>query len=175
VDQELTAPVDSVVVSELAELRRRLPELAGSVLGTLDGLLVAHDWPHPAPDAVAALAATHVGLAQRFTETAGIGVPQETLVEGLHGCVATYPVAPHLVLIVLARTRTNLARMHLEARRCAARLQDLAAADAVTLPVAPDTSARRHVPEGRLAQRVPMATLDRAGAPRPADEPGVAP
>ena len=156
------------VVAELSALRRRMPDLGGCVLGTLDGLLVAHDWPHAAPDAMAALAATHVGLARRFMETAGIGAPQETLVEGLHGCVATYPVSSDLVLIVLGHGKVNLALMHLECRRASALLGTLAETGKIPRPLSLDLPVHPTAADGGLVQRLPMATLDADGSLHPA-------
>lgn len=43
------------------------------------------------------------------------------------GCVALYPAGPDAVLTVLAGPRTDVGRLHLEARRTCTRLADLLA------------------------------------------------
>ena len=58
--------VDSAVLTELGNLRRRMPELSGSVLATTDGLVVAHDAHGIEPDSLAALAAAHLEQLSRL-------------------------------------------------------------------------------------------------------------
>ncbi|MEV1289274.1 roadblock/LC7 domain-containing protein [Micromonospora sp. NPDC049679] len=148
------------VLAELADLRRRVPELAGTVLASTDGLLLAHDVPHLEPDGISALAAAHFALAQRFADAVSHGDLRETVIECGQGYLTTYAVGPHAVLAVVSRQEANLARVHLEARRTTAKISDAIAVNPPESPASPPpvpaSSAEAPPP---LARRTPMATL----------------
>ena len=159
--------VEPAVVVELDALRQRLSELSGTVLATADGLLVAHDTHDLDAEGVAALAAAHLGLAQRFADVVGHGELRETVIECAAGYISTYAAGANTVLTVLSRPRANLARIHLEARRTAQRVA--AFVDAPQPPVSTPPTPPAHPPPPRstpssappapLARRTPMATL----------------
>nr|WP_240939992.1 roadblock/LC7 domain-containing protein [Planosporangium flavigriseum] len=148
----------------MADLRRRLPELAGTVLATTDGLLLAHDAHDLEPDSVAALAAAHLALAQRFADAVGHGELRETVIECGNGYLTTYAAGPNAVLALVTRKDANLARAHLEARRTTAKVGALIAAnppDSPPPPVAPAVPAVPIIPAQvpPLTRRTPMAAL----------------
>ncbi len=155
--------VDPAVLAELDALRQRLSELSGSVLATTDGLLLAHDAHELAADGVAALAAAHLGLAQRFADVVGHGELRETVIECAAGSITTYAVGAAAVLTVLSRPRANLARIHLEARRTAQRVAALVDVPepAASAPPAhpPPRPTLASLPPAPLARRTPMAML----------------
>jgi predicted regulator of Ras-like GTPase activity (Roadblock/LC7/MglB family) len=148
---------DPAVLDELNRLRGRLAELAGSVLATTDGLVVAHDAHGLEPDSLAALAAAHLALARRFAHAVNHGELRESVVECDRGYITSYTAGPSAVLTLVTTGDANLAMVHLEARRCVRRLVRIMAVEARTqsrpeIPAQPG-------PASPLARRTPMATL----------------
>jgi hypothetical protein len=143
------------VLTELANLRARLPELSGSVLATADGMVVAHDAHGIEPDSLAALAAAHLALARRFAATVNHGELRESVVECAGGYITSYTAGPDALLTVVTTRQANLAMVHLEARRCVQRIVDLIKQSAPA-PARPEIPTQAAPP---LARRTPMATL----------------
>ena len=150
--------VDPAILEELDRLRGRMPELAGSVLATADGLVVAHDAHGIEPDSLAALAAAHLALARRFAHAVNHGELRESVVECDRGYITSYTAGPNALLTLVTSGDANLAMVHLEARRCVRRLVKILALEvppqprAATIPV-------QSGPPTPLARRPPMATL----------------
>ena len=149
--------VDPAVLTELGNLRTRMPELSGSVLATADGMVVAHDSHGIEPDSLAALAAAHLALARRFAHAVNQGELREAVVECDSGYITSYTAGPNALLTLVTSGDANLARVHLEARRCVRRLVAL-------LALEPQTPARPEIPSQAgaaipLARRTPMAAL----------------
>ncbi|MEU0372668.1 roadblock/LC7 domain-containing protein [Streptomyces sp. NPDC006283] len=111
---------ETEVLGEIRRLRARLPQLRGVLAASIDGLVLATDTAEA--ESVAALTAAALSVAQRLTETTGQGGFKELLVRGESGYVATYAAGSSAVLTVLAEPRTNVGRLHLEARRAGARV-----------------------------------------------------
>lgn len=128
--------VDPAVLTELARLRQRLPELSGSVLATTDGMVVAHDAHDLDPETLAAMSAAHLGLARRFATAVAHGQLHETVVSCVGGYITTYAAGEQALLTLVTSDRANLARVNLEARRTVARLGD--ALPTAPLSLAPD-------------------------------------
>ena len=150
--------VDPAVLTELGNLRARMPELLGSVLATADGLVVAHDAHGIEPDSLAALAAAHLALARRFAHAVNHGELRESVVECDGGYITTYTAGPTALLTLVTSGEANLARVHLEARRCVRKLIDLLALDPPVPAPRPDIPAQAG-PAIPLARRTPMAAL----------------
>ncbi|WP_249997415.1 roadblock/LC7 domain-containing protein [Actinoplanes sp. M2I2] len=148
--------VDPAVLEELDRLRGRLHELAGSVLATTDGLVVAHDAHDIEPDSIAALAAAHLALARRFAHAVNHGELRESVVECDRGYITSYTAGPNALLTLVTSGDANLAMVHLEARRCVRRLVRILRLDNKPL-------ARPEIPHqpgpAPLTRRTPMATL----------------
>jgi len=149
--------VDPAVLEELGALRKRLPELTGSVLATADGMVVAHDAHGIEPDGLAALAAAHLALARRFAHAVGHGELRESVVECDAGYITSYAAGANALLTVVTTGSANLAMVHLEARRTVHRLVALMTLDVPQqgrpeIPTQPG-------PSTPLARRTPMATL----------------
>lgn len=155
-------------IAELRALRQRLPDIAGAVLASTDGMLIASDMgagrdgapDHAEAETVAALAAASLGLGQRFAATVQQGHLRETVFQADGGAIVTYAAGRRGLLTLLTRPHANLARLHHEARRVAARLG--AAVDAPAAPPPPVPPQLASTPERRqLARRTPMATITR--------------
>ncbi|MFE4873733.1 roadblock/LC7 domain-containing protein [Streptomyces sp. NPDC056682] len=110
------------LLDELRGLRARLPHLTGALAASTDGLVLARDTAPETAESLAALTAAALGVARQLTETTGQGAFQELLVRGEHGYVATYAAGASAVLTLLALPRTNVGRLHLEARRAGVRI-----------------------------------------------------
>lgn len=119
----MTAEAD--VLGELRRLRAVLPQLTGALAATTDGLVLAQDASGVEAESMAALTAAALGVALRLTEATGQGMFREQLVRGERGYVATYAAGTSAVLTLLAEPRTNVGRLHLEARRSSARIGEL--------------------------------------------------
>ncbi|MGW6459971.1 roadblock/LC7 domain-containing protein [Streptomyces sp. NPDC055078] len=119
--QLMTAEAD--VLAELKRLRVRIPQLTGALAASTDGLVLAADTAEP--EGVAALTAAALGVAVRLTDATGQGAFRELLVRGERGYVASYAAGASAVLTLLAEPRTNVGRLHLEARRSGARIGEL--------------------------------------------------
>lgn len=150
--------VDPAVLEELNRLRSRLAELAGSVLATTDGLVVAHDAHGIEPDSIAALAAAHLALARRFAHAVNHGELRESVVECDRGYITSYTAGPTALLTLVTTGDANLAMVHLEARRCVRRLVRILAAGARSQP-RPEIPTQPGPATTPLARRTPMATL----------------
>ncbi|MFI0797251.1 roadblock/LC7 domain-containing protein [Micromonospora rubida] len=147
---------DAVLGTELWGLRRRRPEVAGTVLAGTDGLLISSDLPTTDATHLAALAAASFGLGNRVADTVRHGEFQETMVRTARGCVVTYPAGQHALLTLVTAAGADLETLHVEAREVADRagsVFDRQRTAVVPGPVpVPD-------PQAPLAVRTPMATL----------------
>ncbi|WP_424215206.1 roadblock/LC7 domain-containing protein [Streptomyces sp. BI20] len=119
------AEAEAEILSELRRLRARVPQLTGVLAASVDGMVLGQDTPAGEAEAVAALTAAALGVAQRLTDTTGQGDFRELLVRGEHGYVATYAAGRTVVLTLLAESRANVGRLHLEARRSSLRIGEL--------------------------------------------------
>ncbi|GAB1645689.1 roadblock/LC7 domain-containing protein [Krasilnikovia sp. MM14-A1259] len=171
----------AAVLTELGNLRARLPELCGSVLATVDGMVVAHDSQGIEPEVLAALAAAHLALARRFAHAVNHGELRECVVECNGGYLTSYAAGPEMILTLVTTGDANLAMVHLEARRCVRRMVRLLDREPsaptnppLPAPVVPRIPAQaapegpaqtgpeipaQAGPAGPLARRTPMAAL----------------
>ncbi|MFF5263635.1 roadblock/LC7 domain-containing protein [Actinomadura viridis] len=108
---------DPGVLRELRTLRERFPRLAGSLVASSDGLLIAHDLPPSIePASMAALTTSGLALSHRMVEAAHGGAFNEVVVNGVNGYVVVYSAGPTASLTVLAGPGVNVGRLHLESR-----------------------------------------------------------
>jgi predicted regulator of Ras-like GTPase activity (Roadblock/LC7/MglB family) len=113
-------PTEQAVVAELRSLRARVPQLGGSLVASVDGLLIAHDLPGSVePAGMAAVTATGLSLAHRIAQTAHGGAFHEVVIRGVDGYVVIYAAGPTASLTVLADPDVNVGRLHLESRPAA--------------------------------------------------------
>ncbi|MFC0532582.1 roadblock/LC7 domain-containing protein [Phytohabitans kaempferiae] len=170
-------------IAELRVLRQRLPDIAGAVLASTDGMLIASDMgdgtgrpiadgaggnatgarstsPGMDAEAIAALSAATLGLGQRFAATVRQGQLRETVIQSDGGSIVTYGAGQNGLLTLLTRPHANLARIHHEARRVAPRLGQIVDGSAAQARPAPMPNSP--VPDRpRLARRTPMAAFGR--------------
>ncbi|MDJ0383133.1 roadblock/LC7 domain-containing protein [Streptomyces sp. G-G2] len=119
------AEAEAEILAELRRLRARVPQLTGSLAASADGLVLAQDTAAAEAEAVAALTAAALGVAQRLSDCTGQGDFRELLVRGEHGYVATYAAGDAAVLTLIAEPRANVGRLHLEGRRSSLRISEL--------------------------------------------------
>ncbi|MFD0683644.1 roadblock/LC7 domain-containing protein [Actinomadura fibrosa] len=126
---------EPAVTDQLRRLRARIPQLAGSLVASADGLLVAHDLP-PAvePSGMAAVTASGLSLAHRIAQTAHGGAFYEVVIRGVDGYVVTYSAGPAASLTVIAGAGVNVGRLHLESRPAARAIAALLAASSRAAP-----------------------------------------
>ncbi|WP_340556661.1 roadblock/LC7 domain-containing protein [Streptomyces sp. GSL17-111] len=110
------------VFDELVRLRARLPQVTGALAASVDGLVLASDTARVDPEPLAAVTAASLGVAVRLADVTGQGGFRELVVRAEGGYVATYAAGTTAVLTVLAEPRSNVGRVHLEARRAGARI-----------------------------------------------------
>lgn len=111
---------EQAVAAELRSLRARVPQLGGSLVASVDGLLIAHDLPGSVePAGMAAVTATGLSLAHRIAQTAHGGAFHEVVIRGVDGYVVIYAAGPTASLTVLADPDVNVGRLHLESRPAA--------------------------------------------------------
>lgn len=103
----------------LRELRAAVPDVAGAIVASVDGLPMAQDVPDHDPAGIAAMAATAAGLSKRIIGDFAFGDFAECVVRASGGYFVVYSAGRVAVLAVLASEGANLGRVHLEARRCA--------------------------------------------------------
>jgi predicted regulator of Ras-like GTPase activity (Roadblock/LC7/MglB family) len=154
----------AAMLAELHRLRRRMPDVSGTVLADLDGLLVVSDLPGIDAQNVAALSAAGVGIGHRFAQIVGHGPLRESIIQATGGWVICYP-AGHALLTVVAYPVADLGRLHPEARAVAQRLAALW--DPVRTVDDRVGGSQPADPRAPLAVRTPMASLpvDRLGGP----------
>ncbi|MDO3701931.1 roadblock/LC7 domain-containing protein [Micromonospora sp. C28SCA-DRY-2] len=160
---------EDVVGTELRGLRRRRPEIAGTVLAGTDGLLISSDLPATDATHLAALAAASFGLGSRVADTARRGEFRESVVHTSAGCVVTYPVGSDALLTLVTEATGDLDALHADARAVARRAgsalahrRPVGAAALPTThgPLATRTPGRATLPTRRVA-RHPHATWRR--------------
>ena len=102
-----------------------VPDIAGAVVASGDGLPIAGTIDGADLARVAAMTASVIGLSARATETVGVGGCTETVIRGVDGYLVVYGAGSGAALSVSARAGANLGLLHLEARDAAIRLGDL--------------------------------------------------
>ncbi len=114
--------VRAAVQRALYELRRATSDVVGAIVASADGLPIAHDVHSGDPAGIAAMAATAAGLGKRIVDDFAFGAFTECVVRAERGYFVVYSVGRAAVLAVMASEGANLGRIHLEARRCAAKV-----------------------------------------------------
>ncbi|MDT0529730.1 roadblock/LC7 domain-containing protein [Micromonospora sp. DSM 115977] len=155
---------DTMMGTELSELRRRRPEVAGTVLAGTDGLLISSDLPTTDATHLAALAAASFGLGHRVADTVRHGEFRESVVRTSTGAVVTYPAGRNALLTLVADASADLDELHADARAVARRtgsvLDTSRLIGAATVPEAHARLSAR-TSGGRLPRRVTPHTWRR--------------
>jgi predicted regulator of Ras-like GTPase activity (Roadblock/LC7/MglB family) len=117
--------IQSELSRVVSDVRRSIPELNGVMVASADGLSVAHDFPEPDSERMAAMAATALGLGKRISERTSLGEMQETVVRGTHGYLVVYSAGEQAVLVLSGPFNANLGLMRIEARAASTEISKL--------------------------------------------------
>jgi predicted regulator of Ras-like GTPase activity (Roadblock/LC7/MglB family) len=118
---------------QIQTLRGSIPELRAVLIGSTEGLPVAH-WiaggADPAPvaamaDRISAMAAAAINLGKRVSESISIGALIEISMTGAEGQIFVYSAGTKGVLAVIAPRGGNAGLVHLESRQVAKEVGDL--------------------------------------------------
>ncbi|WIY02178.1 roadblock/LC7 domain-containing protein [Amycolatopsis mongoliensis] len=111
-------PLDSDQTLEvLHRIREQLDQVAGLLVATHDGLVLADDTRAVEADSVAAMSAAAVGLAAQFTAQARIGESRSAMFEGSSGYVCVFPVEGSLLLVVFGQPDITMGLFTLAAKQ----------------------------------------------------------
>lgn len=124
-DRGASVSIQSELSRVVSELRRSIPELNGAMVASADGLSVAHDFPEPEAERMAAMAATALGLGKRISDRTGLGEMQETVVRGDRGYLVVYAAGEQAVLVLSGPFNSNLGLMRIEARAASTEINKL--------------------------------------------------
>ncbi|HKD97571.1 MAG TPA: roadblock/LC7 domain-containing protein [Micromonosporaceae bacterium] len=126
-DRQEAPGVHQEIAIEIKQLRARRPDIAGVLVATVDGLLVAHDTGGLPAETIAAMAAAQLGLGHQLSVTAGRGAFQECVTRSGDGCLAVFAAGTVGLLAVLGGPDFNVGLLYRQARPTAMRLGALLA------------------------------------------------
>ena len=108
------------MVSRLRDLQAGTPDIEGSAVVSVDGLMMASALPADVEeDRVAAMSAAMLTLGERIATELGRGLLNQVYVRGDNGYVLLTSVGEEAVLTVLAREEAKLGLVFLDMRRAA--------------------------------------------------------
>lgn len=111
-------PPDSARTLEaLRKIRDQVDQVAGLLVATHDGLVLANDTDTVEADSVAAMSAAAIGLAAQFTAQARIGESRSAMFEGSSGYVCVFPVETSLLLVVFGQPDITMGLFTLAAKQ----------------------------------------------------------
>ncbi len=114
------------IVSRLRDLQVASPDIIGSAIVSVDGLIMASALPQDTEeDRVSAMSAAMLSLGERISSELGRGSLDEVYIRGLDGFVVLMEVGEEAVLTALARKNAKLGLIFLEMRRAVADLKIL--------------------------------------------------
>lgn len=106
-------------------LQQAIPDLAGVMVASVDGLAIAHDFPQDDADRIAAMAATALGLGARIADRTNLGELAEAVIRGDRGYLVVYGAGDSAVLVLLGPLDSNLGLMRIEARVAAVQIKQV--------------------------------------------------
>ncbi|MGW5722494.1 roadblock/LC7 domain-containing protein [Amycolatopsis sp. NPDC003865] len=110
-------PDRSQTLEALRRIRGQVDQVAGLLVATYDGLVLANDNDGIEPDSVAAMSAAAVGLATQFAAQAKIGESRSAMFEGSSGYVCVFPVESSLLLVVFGEPDITMGLFTLAAKQ----------------------------------------------------------
>lgn len=111
-------PLDSGRMLEaLRTVQGQVDQVAGLLVATHDGLVLADDTMSVEADSVAAMSAAAAGLATQFTAQARIGESRSAMFEGSSGYVCVFPVEGSLLLVVFGQPEITMGLFTLAAKQ----------------------------------------------------------
>ncbi|MEU0791122.1 roadblock/LC7 domain-containing protein [Amycolatopsis sp. NPDC005961] len=105
------------MLEALREVADQVDQVAGLLVATHDGLVLADDTKAVEADSVAAMSAAAIGLAAQFTAQARIGESRSALFEGSSGYVCVFPVEGSLLLVVFGQPDITMGLFTLAAKQ----------------------------------------------------------
>ncbi|MBD3657556.1 MAG: roadblock/LC7 domain-containing protein [Marinobacter sp.] len=126
VDSGQFHPKASAARSILRELNASSSEIEASATMTTDGYIIgAVLGTQTDEDRFAAMCASLLALAERAADEIGRGQMKQLLVEGTQGLMLLVRAGDDKVLALAAKPTVNLGRVFIEARRCAAKIDQV--------------------------------------------------
>jgi predicted regulator of Ras-like GTPase activity (Roadblock/LC7/MglB family) len=110
-------PDSDRTLETLRNIRAQVDQVAGLLVATHDGLVLASDTETVEADSVAAMSAAAIGLAAQFTAQAGIGESRCAMFEGSSGYVCVFPVEATLLLVVFGQPEITMGLFTLAAKQ----------------------------------------------------------
>ena len=116
----MTMSRTEMMVARLRDLQAGTPDVEGSAVVSVDGLMMASALPADVdPDRVAAMSAAMLSLGERIAGELSRGAMEEVYVRGDAGYVFLKAVGLEAVLTVLARSDAKLGLIFLDMKRAA--------------------------------------------------------
>jgi len=112
------------MVARLRDLQAGTPDIEGSAVVSVDGLIMASSLPADIEeDRVSAMSAAMLSLGERIAQELSRGILDEIYIKGSQGYVLLMAVGEEAVLTAMARSGAKLGLIFLDMRRAA---EDLA-------------------------------------------------
>ncbi|UOX90899.1 roadblock/LC7 domain-containing protein [Amycolatopsis sp. FBCC-B4732] len=130
-----TPPPDAArTLAALRRIRDQVDQVAGLLVATHDGLVLADDTTGVEADSVAAMSAAAAGLAAQFTAQARIGDARCAMFEGSSGYVCVFPVEGSLLLVVFGEPDITMGLFTLAAKQALTLLRQTTPTPAIWPP-----------------------------------------
>jgi predicted regulator of Ras-like GTPase activity (Roadblock/LC7/MglB family) len=114
------------MVARLRDLQAGTPDIEGSAVVSVDGLIMASSLPADTEeDRVSAMSAAMLSLGERIAQELNRGVLDEIYIKGSNGYVLLMAVGDEAVLTAMARAHAKLGLIFLDMRRAAEDLERL--------------------------------------------------
>jgi predicted regulator of Ras-like GTPase activity (Roadblock/LC7/MglB family) len=109
-----------LIVKRLQDMQAASPDIEGSVVVSVDGLIIASALPSGSEeDRVSAMSAAMLSLGERIANELGRGALDQVYIRGKNGFVILTSIGQEAVLTALARQEAKLGLIFLEMRRAA--------------------------------------------------------
>ena len=114
------------IAERLLDLEKLTPELEGSAVVSVEGLLIASRLPEAlSDDVMAAMSAAMLALGERIATDLYRGALEQVVIKGDHGYVLLMAVNESAVLTVLASEEAKLGLVFLDMRKALVDLRQL--------------------------------------------------
>jgi len=108
------------MVARLRDLQAGTPDIEGSAVVSVDGLIMASSLPADIEeDRVSAMSAAMLSLGERIAQELSRGILDEIYIKGSQGYVLLMAVGEEAVLTAMARSGAKLGLIFLDMRRAA--------------------------------------------------------
>jgi predicted regulator of Ras-like GTPase activity (Roadblock/LC7/MglB family) len=116
----MTKPRTELIVKRLQDMQAASPDIEGSVVVSVDGLIIASALPSGSEEErVSAMSAVMLSLGERIANELGRGALDQVYIRGKNGFVILTSIGQEAVLTALAREDAKLGLVFLEMRRAA--------------------------------------------------------